>query len=136
MIRFDNVPPEVMQAMCTPMHPILTPPSSSTPISPSSSSASSTGGLYLGSLAALSDVPALRAAHITHLVQILDVPWLPPLQQQGFICYQIKIDDTEDEAKVDLRKYLKDATNWIEGVMRQGGGVLVHCQQVSGKFSP
>ena len=68
MIRFDELPPEVMQAMCTPMHQILPPqPLPSHPNAPPAQS----GALYLGSLSAVLDPQPLHAHKITHLVQVL-----------------------------------------------------------------
>lgn len=123
MIRFENLPPEVMQAMCTPMHLIL----------PPSSSPSRTGALYLGSLAAIFD-PALLASHaIGALVQVLDAPWLPQVQGPGSIpgqkmeSYRLDILDSTSE---DLKPHLESAVRWIDDRLRRGINVLVHCQQV------
>ncbi|CAA7266113.1 unnamed protein product [Cyclocybe aegerita] len=120
MIRFDNIPPEVMQAMCTPMHQIL-PPSSN-------SHHSRLGGLYLGSLAAAQDAPLLRSQGVSHIVSVLDAPWAPTfhLEREGFSVYKIEVGD---ETSVDLRPYLEAVCANIEGVRRTGRSVLVHCQQ-------
>ncbi|KAJ7617370.1 protein-tyrosine phosphatase-like protein [Roridomyces roridus] len=145
MIRFDNLPPEVVQAMCTPMHQILPPaplptqphshphPTSSSPYAPYPSSGSSgqlqqlSGGLYLGSLSAVNDFPLLRAHGITHLVQALEAPWAPPCRKEdGFVAYNIDIRDKES---TDLRPHLEAACQYIERALRRGEGVLVHCQQ-------
>ncbi|KAJ7143932.1 protein-tyrosine phosphatase-like protein [Mycena epipterygia] len=142
MIRFDTLPPEVMQAMCTPMHQILPPtplpaapqgphPSSSSPYAPYPSGPSQqvklSGGLYLGSLSAVNDHPLLRAHGITHLVQALEAPWAPPCRaEDGFVAYSIDIRDKES---VDLRPHLEAACVYIERALRRGEGVLVHCQQ-------
>ncbi|KAJ7474978.1 protein-tyrosine phosphatase-like protein [Mycena latifolia] len=145
MIRFDTLPPEVMQAMCTPMHQILPPtplapaasasshPSSSSPYAPYTSSSQAhgaqpmSGGLYLGSLSAVNDHPLLRAHGITHLVQALEAPWAPPARKEdGFVAYSIDIRDKES---VDLRPHLEAACVYIERALRRGEGVLVHCQQ-------
>ena len=56
MILFDNLPPEVMQAMCTPMRLIIPP---------------STGALYLDSFSAALDQPLLEQYRIAALVQVL-----------------------------------------------------------------
>ena len=64
MIRFDNLPPEVMQAMCTPMHLILP-----------ASAQQRTGALYLGSFSAILDPGLLGAQGIkleSHRLNILD----------------------------------------------------------------
>ncbi|KAJ7708092.1 hypothetical protein B0H17DRAFT_1031713 [Mycena rosella] len=145
MIRFDTLPPEVMQAMCTPMHQILPPtplgpsppahghPSSSSPYAPYTAGPAHhppalTGGLYLGSLAAVNDHALLRAHGITHLVQALEAPWAPPARKEdGFVAYSIDIRDKES---VDLRPHLEAACVYIERALRRGEGVLVHCQQV------
>ncbi|KAJ3504913.1 hypothetical protein NLJ89_g7691 [Agrocybe chaxingu] len=130
MIRFDNIPPEVMQAMCTPMHQIL-PSSSAYPSHPSSSCHSHhLGPLFLGSLTAAQDPPLLRSQGISHIVSVLDAPWAPTpshLEREGFSVYKIEVGD---EATVDLRPYLEAVCANIEGVRRMGRGVLVHCQQV------
>ncbi|KAF9476390.1 hypothetical protein BDN70DRAFT_882485 [Pholiota conissans] len=125
MIRFDNLPPEVMQAMCTPMHQVLAP--TSIP-----SSASQTGALWLGSLSAVQDPAMLRSHHISHLVQVLDVPWLPLSEKDGFNCYKIEI---MDERTVDIRPYLEGVCAHIDMALRSGRNVLVHCQQVSTSYS-
>ena len=125
MIRFDNLPPEVMQAMCTPMHQILAP--SPLPGHPGFN----TGGLWLGSLAAVNDASTLRENHISHLVQVLDVPWLPLSEKDGFNCYKINV---MDDASVDLRPHLEAVCNHIDRALRSGKSVLVHCQQVRPYF--
>jgi protein-tyrosine phosphatase len=112
------LPPEVMQAMCTPMHQIL---------SPSSISGASTGSLYIGSLSAVHDKDLLRDHRISHLVQVLDAPWLPISEKDGFDCHRISI---LDHNTVDLKPYLEGACNYIDRALRSGRNVLVHCQQV------
>jgi len=113
MIRFDGLPPEVMRAMCTPMHLII----------PSSSSR---GALYLGSLSATMEKSTLHEKNITHLVQVLDVPWLPLSEKDGFECYRIDIIDVPS---ADLKCHLEGACKDIEKALRGGQNVLVHCQQ-------
>ncbi|TFL01192.1 protein-tyrosine phosphatase-like protein [Pterulicium gracile] len=158
MISFAGLPPEVMQSMCTPMHQILAPSSQSSTPNPSSSQSSTPnpsssqssipnsptssrptlsraptsqatrGALYLGSLTAVNDLDLLRTAHITHVVQVLDVPWLPQNMTSGsnkFTCYRI---DVMDHPGVDLTPHLEAVCEWIGGALR-GGNVLVHCQQ-------
>ena len=121
MIRFDNVPPEVMQAMCTPMHLIL-------PASPQQH----TGALYLGSFSAILDPALLSANNIQALVQVLDAPWLPSVEAhaaQGnrLECYRL---DILDSSSADLRPHLEATVRWIDDRLRRGVNVLVHCQQV------
>jgi len=112
IIRFDTVPPEVMQAMCTPMHLIV----------PSSGSV---GALYLGSMTAVNDPDLLQEHRISHLVQVLDVAWLPAARA-GFECYRI---DIRDSTSADLRPHLESVCNYIDRALRSGQNVLVHCQQ-------
>ncbi|KAF8073339.1 protein-tyrosine phosphatase-like protein [Lyophyllum atratum] len=114
MIRFDNLPPDVMQAMCTPMHQIMAP------------QGSITGSLYVGSLSAVQDKDLLLEHRISHLVQVLDAPWLPLSEKDGFSCHRIEILDT---STVDLKPHLEAACNYIDRALRSGRGVLVHCQQ-------
>ncbi|PCH40602.1 phosphotyrosine protein [Wolfiporia cocos MD-104 SS10] len=117
MIRFDSLPPEVMQAMCTPMHLIL-------PAAP----AAGTGALYLGSFSAVLD-PALLSAHrIGALVQVLDAPWLPDADAPGAPPERIRLAIL-DSTSADIRPLLDDAVRWIDDRLRRGVNVLVHCQQ-------
>jgi hypothetical protein len=122
MIRFDNLPPEVTQAMCTPMHMIL--PPAQNPSNPSQSS----GALYLGSLSAVMDKDMLREHRITHLVHVLDVPWLPMSEQEGFVGYKLPI---EDQDSTELRPHLEAVCNHIDAALKSGRNLLVHCHQVS-----
>lgn len=121
MIRFDTLPLEVTQAMCTPMHQILAPVTL-----PLGSPSPTTGALYLGSLAAVYDAAALREAHISHIVQVLDVPWMPLTEKEGFSCYKIPV---MDDIAVDIRPHLEEACTNIDKALRNGNSVLVHCQQ-------
>ena len=114
MIRFDNVPPEVMAAMCTPMHEIF----------PRGSPSS--GALWLGSLSAAMDGGLLRAHGIKHVVQVLDTPWLPDLPP-GVVSYRM---DVLDIPSADLRPHLEGACDDIQRALSRGENVLVHCQQV------
>lgn len=120
MIRFDNLPPEVMQAMCTPMHLILPP-----------SAANRTGALYLGSFSAILDPALLNAHAVGALVQVLDAPWLPSVDAhaaQGvkLECYRL---DILDSTSADLKPHLEATVRWIDDRLRRGVNVLVHCQQ-------
>ncbi|KAJ7509571.1 protein-tyrosine phosphatase-like protein [Mycena galericulata] len=113
MITFDSVPPEEMEAMCTPMHLAHDP--------------SSTGALYLGSMAALHEPELLRAHGITHLVQAVEVPWLPQDDATaGFASHRI---DIEDRSSAALRPHLAAACDYIHAALLRGDNVLVHCQQ-------
>lgn len=69
----------------------------------------------------------LNEKNITHLVQVLDVPWLPLSEKDGFECYRI---DILDVPSADLRSHLEGACKDIEKALRSGQNVLVHCQQV------
>ncbi len=105
--------------MCTPMHEVLAP----TPVP----GHPSTGSLYIGSFSAVQDRDMLRENRITHLVQVLDVPWLPVSEKDGFSTHRISIDDA---ITVDIRPHLEAACNYIDSSLRSGRNVLVHCQQV------
>ena len=126
MIRFDTLPPEVMQAMCTPMHLILP------PAPPAPRARAGSGALYLGSFSAILD-PALLTSHrIGALVQVLDAPWLPSVDahaQQGVKLESYRLD-IMDSTTADLKPHLEATVRWIDDRLRQGVNVLVHCQQV------
>ncbi|KAL1746871.1 protein-tyrosine phosphatase-like protein [Schizophyllum fasciatum] len=114
MIRFDNLPPEIVQAMCTPMHPVISP-------SPSS------GGLYIGSLSAANDAELLASNRVTHVVQVLDAPWAPASDTpDGVHRYPIPLLDS---TSADLRPHLEAACEHIDRSLRARKNVLVHCQQ-------
>ncbi|KAF9044743.1 hypothetical protein BDZ89DRAFT_1127780 [Hymenopellis radicata] len=115
MIRFDSMAPDVMQAMCTPMHLIL-----------SSDLPTSSGALYCGSMAAVYETETLRAHKINHLVQVLDQSWQPLPENSGFQVYKVNI---LDERSVDLKPYLEAVCTHIDGLLRSGQNVLVYCQQ-------
>ncbi|KAF9237985.1 protein-tyrosine phosphatase-like protein, partial [Melanogaster broomeanus] len=131
MIRFDGMAPEVMEAMCTPMHQIL-PANYPTPTSPTIQSVypmpsgTTSGSLFLGSMSATMDRELLASNHITHVVQALDAPWLPISDKDGFRCFRI---DILDKPTADLKPHLEGACQYIARALSGGGNVLVHCQQ-------
>lgn len=110
--------------MCTPMHQIL--PPSPLPPHHHGSPMRQSGALYLGSLTACLDTSLLHSHHITHLVQVLDVPWLPLSEKDGFKCYRI---DIMDISSADLRPHLEGVCGYIDNALKKGESVLVHCQQ-------
>ncbi|KAJ7698091.1 protein-tyrosine phosphatase-like protein [Mycena rosella] len=151
MISFDKIPADEMEAMCTPMHRVLSPvpfptgatagPNAKTPVSgpkpqqppaPTPAALAGTGpstpagALYLGSLAAACEPDLLRTHHIRHLVQVLEVPWAPADSTADYACYRI---DIEDSARAALRPHLAGACDYIRGALRAGDNVLVHCHQ-------
>lgn len=117
MITFDGLPQEIKQAICTPMHQIPLPPP-----------AQHLGHLWLGSYAAISDNDLLRKHRISHLVQVIDVPWLPPVNDPNMTVTRI---DIMDIPSADLKSHLDDTCTRIEKSLAAGKNVLVHCQQVS-----
>lgn len=130
MIRFDTLPPEVIQAMCTPMHLIL-PPSSS-----SSSTTHIGGALYLGSLQAILDVTLLDTHKIGAVVQVMDAPWVPTVDPPsssstagGRKMERYRLDIL-DSTTADLKPHLEATVRWIDERLKRGVNVLVHCQQV------
>jgi len=120
--RFSGLLPEVAEAMCTPMHLILPSGPPSTP----RLQCSNHGALYLGSISAVLDPSILREHDIHHLVQVLDAPWLPESEQDGYECYRLDILDLESQ---DLKPHLEDAVEDIDSALGRGRNVLVHCQQ-------
>jgi dual specificity MAP kinase phosphatase len=78
-------------------------------------------------MSATMDRELLAKHHITHIVQVLDVPWLPISEKDGFRCLRI---DILDKPSADLRPHLEGACQYIGNALQSGGNVLVHCQQV------
>ena len=114
MSRFDTLAPDVRDSMVTPMHVIL-----------QGDAEKNEGTLYLGSLGAISDPDVLRAHHISHIIQVIELPWIP---LDGFETYCI---DLGDDQTADLQSHLADASLHIHGLIISGASVLVHCHQVS-----
>ncbi|KAJ7227709.1 protein-tyrosine phosphatase-like protein, partial [Mycena haematopus] len=85
-----------------------------------------TGALYLGSMAAAIDHDLLRTNGIAHLVQVLEVPWMPASGDAGFACHRIDIEDTSAAV---LQPHLAAACDYISASLARGDSVLVHCHQ-------
>ncbi|TDL19164.1 phosphatases II [Rickenella mellea] len=115
MIRREDMKEEVWQAMCTPMNLVL-----------AANPRSGSGSLYLGSWMASVDTELLQSHKITHIVQVLDVPWAQQGAAPGFVHYQIKILDS---STAELRPHLEAACKHIRDALARGKNVLVHCQQ-------
>lgn len=133
MIRFEGMPPEVMEAMCTPMHQILPThfPTSTSPLISTVRPVHSgiqPGALFLGSMTAAMDRDLLARHHITHVVHVLEVdfPWLPISEKDLFRSFKINI---LDNPTADLRPHLESACEYIARALNTGGSVLVHCHQ-------
>ncbi|EIW81634.1 phosphatases II [Coniophora puteana RWD-64-598 SS2] len=126
MICFDDMSPEIMESMCTPMHRILPTSSPASVAVPSKQNSHPLGSLYLGSISATMDRELLSSHKITHLVQVLDAPWVPITEKDGFRCLRISILDAPT---ADLRPHLEGACNFISNALQAGSNVLVHCQQ-------
>ncbi|KAJ6631286.1 protein-tyrosine phosphatase-like protein [Mycena sp. CBHHK59/15] len=126
MITFDSLPHAEMEAMCTPMHRVLSPIPCGKPANSPDSAGASTGALYLGSIAAMHDHELLHEHHITHLVQVLEARWVPQSEDAGFACHRI---DIEDRSSTALGPHLEQACNYIKASLDGGDSVLVHCQQ-------
>lgn len=118
MIRFDKMDAATISAMCTPMHVV--------PL-PHGANQQHLGTLWLGSFQAGSDPELLRQHHINHLVQVLDVPWLPTHTDLSIIVTRF---DIMDVPSADLRSHLEEACARIDKSLKSGKNVLVHCQQV------
>jgi len=97
------------------MHQILLPPP-----------AQHLGHLWLGSFAAISDADLLRKHRISHLVQVIDAPLLPSVNDPNMTVTRI---DIMDIPSADLKSHLDNACARIEKSLAAGKNVLVHCQQ-------
>ncbi|KAG9308850.1 protein-tyrosine phosphatase-like protein [Chiua virens] len=128
MIRFEGMAQEVMEAMCTPMHQILPTrhPQTASPSIHSVNQLTPSGALFIGSMSATMDRDLLRNHRITHVVQVLDAPWVPISEKDGFRCLRI---DIHDKPTADLKPHLEGACQYIASALASGGNVLVHCQQ-------
>ncbi|KAJ7272427.1 protein-tyrosine phosphatase-like protein [Mycena rebaudengoi] len=118
---FRSIPPDEIEAMATPMHLILPPMPAQF-----DTAVAASGALYLGSLAAVLEYSVLREHRITHVIQVLEEPWTPPVEESGFVCYRIAI---EDIASASISPHLTDACDYIRKALLMDGNVLVHCHQ-------
>lgn len=81
-------------------------------------------------MSATMDRELLKSHHITHVVQVLDAPWVAISEKDGFRCLRI---DIHDKPTADLKPHLEGACQFIASALASGGNVLVHCQQVRPK---
>ena len=79
-------------------------------------------GLYIGSLDAAMNLPALRAAGITHVLTVARELTEPPPSE--FVHMHV---DARDEESEDLRRHFGDTAAFIDAARKAGGAVLVHC---------
>jgi rRNA maturation endonuclease Nob1 len=87
-----------------------------------------TDGVYIGSIDAARNVPALSASNITHILTVAreplglpDVAWPAALQQNWM---RVEADDSGDE---NLLRHFEACGAWISNALASGGRVLVHC---------
>ena len=82
------------------------------------------GNVYIGDIASAYNSTELKKLGITHIVTaILGVdPHFP----DEFIYLTVPIRDVESE---DIRRYLRTTTEFIDGALKDGGKVLIHCIQ-------
>ena len=159
MIRADSMSRDVWEAMCTPMHEILSPSGMLESllliflidvVLPGRS-----GALYLGSWAASVDNELLANNRIRAIVEVHDSPWgstpLPTpstpgraLSSYGFEearsdgrsvtapgqMGRYKIAIADSSASDILKPHLDGAVRFIKDRLAGGENVLVHCQQV------
>eukprot|EP00933_Yihiella_yeosuensis_P047600 TRINITY_DN4345_c0_g1_i1.p1 TRINITY_DN4345_c0_g1~~TRINITY_DN4345_c0_g1_i1.p1 ORF type:complete len:551 (-),score=62.90 TRINITY_DN4345_c0_g1_i1:348-2000(-) len=81
------------------------------------------GELFLGSICSLSEL-SLQRLCITHIVSILDrEPGTFPVQAH------LKFTDVPDSLTSDLTTVIEASLPFIHDAIKQGGRVLVHCEQ-------
>lgn len=78
--------------------------------------------VYLGSLEGASDMPALKAAGITHILQVAS--GMEPLFPEEFNYKVISVTDTDQSSIIEQ---FPVAIAFIKEGITKGGGVLVHC---------
>ncbi|KAH8822330.1 protein-tyrosine phosphatase-like protein [Flagelloscypha sp. PMI_526] len=111
MSRFDSLPPNVQEAMCTPFHEIL-------PASPA------TGALYLGSMAAGIDLDILREGKIQDIVEVLEEPLVS--EESDFTIHRVNISDT---TTADLKSHLEPSCQFIDSAVKNQRNIIVFCHQ-------
>lgn len=81
-------------------------------------------GLYIGTVADLSDSQALTDAAVTHILSVDSVDPTPLLPSSGKICNKwINVLDAETS---DLLSYLDNCFLFIREAVDMGGAALVH----------
>lgn len=81
-------------------------------------------GLYIGTVADLSDSRALSDAAVTHVLSVDSVDPTPLLPPDGKICN--KWINVLDEATSDLLTYMDSCFLFIREAVEIGGAALVH----------
>lgn len=81
-------------------------------------------GLYIGTVADLSDSQALSDAAVTHVLSVDSVDPTPLLPPGGQICN--KWISVLDEATSDLLTYMDSCFLFIREAVEMGGAALVH----------
>lgn len=88
------------------------------------------GNLYIGGLYALYKADEMAAAHITHVLSVIDFDMYQLdssaafLKTQKFNHMQIRLEDDPNE---NLLRHFKQMVVFIDEGLNGGGGVFVHC---------
>ena len=78
----------------------------------------------MGNLFAATDRFTLQRNGVTHILQVLDEPWVPFPDEYVYHCI-----DLADDPGVRIRPHLRAACQFIDDALRETGTtVLVHCQ--------
>lgn len=85
---------------------------------------SSPGTLYISGLSALDQPDALAAAHITHILSLLEFDYCDYPEFAPYTRLLIRVEDTP---LATLLPHFHATNTFIAAALAAGGGVLVHC---------
>lgn len=88
------------------------------------------GNLFIGGLYALYQPNIVKDAGVTHVLSVIDFDFYELTESNNFLKskgYNHKIIQVDDDPNVDLLCYFQEMVDFIDGGLRNGGGVFVHC---------
>lgn len=80
-------------------------------------------GVFIGSIHGLEYQEALKANGITGIISVLRSS-VPDMTEHGFKHIQIQVDDEDSE---NILQHFGETNKFIEEILKDGQGVLVHC---------
>ncbi len=80
--------------------------------------------IFVGSEVAAADLEALRRNNITGIINCIG--GCEPKKYPGIVVYHVPVEDNGD---APIGEYFRSSFEFVETILSQGGGVLIHCQQ-------
>lgn len=88
------------------------------------------GNLFIGGLYALYQPNIVKDAGVTHVLSVIDFDFYELTESTNFLKsknYKHKVIQVDDDPNVNLLRHFEEMVEFIDGGLRDGGGVFVHC---------